>query len=147
MKNVEIMAIVGAYVAKRNELAALKEKNESVQELKLPAAVAWKRRVNMDKLIKAKNLIDEALREINEKYSSDEYSEEKEITHIDENGKETVKTERLVKSEFIAEFKKEQNDILDQETDVDVKKVKIEDIDGVSLSDDDMDTLSFMIEE
>lgn len=147
MKNLEIAAIVGAYTAKRNETAALKEKNVEVSELKLPAAIAWKRRVNLDKLIKAKTLIDEALKEISEKYSADTYSDEKEITVVGEDGKETTKTERFVKAEFIDDFRKEQTDILDQDTDVSIKKVKIEELADLSLSDDDMDTLAFMIED
>ena len=45
------------------------------------------------------------------------------------------------------EFRKENEDLLNQDTDISIKKVKIEDLGDVELSDDDMDTLMFMIEE
>lgn len=125
MKNLEIVGIVNAYTAQ-------KEKSEGV---KLPAAVAWKRRVNIDKLFKAKALIDEAVKEIHQKYSDDDHSEATE-----EGG-------RKVKAEYMTEFFREQGDILAQETPVEISKVKIEDLGDVSLTDADMDTIAFMIED
>ena len=124
MQNIEIMGIVNAY-------SAQKEKGEGVR---LPAAVAWKRRVNLDKLFQAKKIIDEALREIGERYADDEHS-------VEENGS------RRVKAEYMADYAKEQGEILMQETDVDIRKVKIEDLGNIDLADDDLDTLAFMIAE
>ena len=126
MKNLEIVAIVNVYTAQ-------KEKGEGI---KLPAKVAWKRRVNMDKLFHAKGIIDEALKEIGQKYADDEHSTEAEKG----NG-------RKVKPEYMEEFVLAQGEILTQDTEVDVQKVKIEDLGDVELSDADMDTIAFMLEE
>ena len=121
MKNIEIVSIVTAY--------------QRGTSLKLPAAVAWKRRVNMDKLFRAKKLIDEALQEARQPYLDDEHSTEVEGGN------------RQVKPEYIAEFVKAQNEILMQDTDVDIKKVRIEDIRDIEISDADMDTIAFMLED
>lgn len=131
MKNIEIMAIVNAYTAQ-------KETGDG-RGLTLPAAVAWKRRVNMDKLFAAKKLIDDALQEIQQKYGDDEHSEE----NTDKDGNAV----RTIKKEFVAEFFKAQTDILEQDTDVDVKKVKVEDLKDLTLSDADMDTIAFMLDD
>ena len=120
MKNIDIMSIVTAY-----------QKGTS---LKLPAAVAWKRRVNMDKLFRAKKLIDEALQEARTPYLDDVHS-----SPTDNGG-------RQVKAEFLPEFFSAQNEILSQDTDIDVKKVDIEELGDIELTDSDMDTIAFMIE-
>lgn len=121
MKNVDIVSIVAAY-----------QKGTS---FKLPVAVAWKRRLNMDKLVKAKVIIEEALKDAIAPYLDDEHS-----TESDDGG-------RIVKSEYLNEFYKAQEEILAQETDIDLKKVKLEDLGEIELTDSDMDTLAFMIEE
>ena len=123
MQNLEIVGIVNAYTA-----------NKGKDGVRLPAAVAWKRRVNLDKLFQAKRVIDDALREINERYADDEHS-------VEEDGN------RKVKSEYTADFVREQGEILAQDTEVDVRKVKIEELGNVELTDADMDTLAFMIAE
>ena len=48
MKNYEIVNLVRTYVAVRNA---------KTEEVKLPAAVAWKKRLNFDKLSHANELI------------------------------------------------------------------------------------------
>ena len=121
MNNLEIVSIVTAY--------------QKGTTIKLPASVAWKRRVNMDKLFRAKRLIDEALQEARAPFLDDEHSTEVEGGN------------RQVKREYIDEFVKSQNEILTQDTDVDIKKIKIGDIGDIEISDSDMDTLAFMIEE
>ena len=126
MRNIDIVAIVNAYTT---------QKNSGEPGVKLPAKVAWTRRVNMDKLFRAKSIIDEAVKELQSKYADDEHSTEME----DGNG-------RSVKPEYMQEFVKEQADILTQETEVDIRKVKIEDLGDVELSDADMDTIAFMLE-
>ena len=123
MQNLEIVGIVNAYTT-----------NKGKDGVRLTAAVAWKRRVNLDKLFKAKAIIDEALREINERYADDEHS-------VEEDGN------RKVKPEYLADFVREQGEILAQDTEVDVRKVKIEELGNVELTDADMDTLAFMIAE
>lgn len=121
MNNLEIVSIVTAY-----------QKGTS---LKLPAAVAWKRRVNLDKLFRAKKLIDEALQEARAPFLDDLHST------AAENGT------RQILPAYIDAFVESQNEILTQDTDIDIKKVKIEDIGDIEISDSDMDTLAFMIEE
>ena len=138
MKNYEIVNLVRTYVAVRNA---------KTEEVKLPAAVAWKKRLNFDKLSHANELIAEAQKEINERYSDDEHSMEVEVAYKDEDGMTKKRTERRVRDEFVTEFEKELKTLFDQETDVDIKKVKIDDLKGVDLTDADMDTLWFMIEE
>lgn len=123
MKNYDIMAVLKAF-------------NSVNGELKLPAAVAWKRRLNHHKLLEAGGVIEEALSEVRTKYSSDEYS-------VD--GEEVG--ERMVKPQFVSDFTKEQAEIMNQETEIEIRKVKIEDLGDIEISDKDMDTLAFMIEE
>lgn len=134
MKNYEIYAIRGAY----KHLSEMAEKaiqnGGKYEDVKLPAKVAWTRRVNMDKIFKASAIIDAALDDISKKYSDDEHSTE------EKNG-------RRIKEEFIEPYAKERADILEQETDLDIKKVKIEELGDVMLSDEFMDTIMFMIEE
>lgn len=121
MKNYEIMSVARAFSAVSGDL-------------KLPAAIAWKRRVNHHKILDACQIIEEALSEVRNKYSADEYS----IQDGDD---------RKVKPEFMPEFAKAQADILNQDTDVDIKKIRIEDLGEIEISDKDMDTLAFMIED
>ena len=135
MQNLEILGIVNTYMAQKEAAAKARQEGITVPEVRLPAAVAWKRRINMDKLFQAKRVIDEALREIGGKYSDDVHSTEK------EDGS------REVKAEFLPDFLKEQSDILTQDTEVDIRKVKISELDGLELTDADMDILAFMIEE
>lgn len=127
MKNYDIVSIVNAFDRLKN--------SEEPGPL-LPAAVAWKRRLNLNKLIDANRVITEALDEISAKYSDDEHSVE-----------DKEKNLRMVRPEFMNEYAKARMDVLDQETDVTIKKVKIEEIGDIVLSEKDMDTLAFMIEE
>ena len=122
MKNIDILSIVTAY-------------QKADGTLTLPAKVAWTRRVNLKKLSEAKSIIDEAMQDLQRKYADDEHSE------ATEDG------QRKVKSEYMAEFIKTQGDILMQDTDVDIKKVSIEDLGDIALTDKQMDTIAFMIEE
>ena len=124
MKNLDILAITNAYTAQ-------KEKGNG---LRLPAAVAWKRRLNLDKLFRAKALIDEALNEVGQRFVDDEHSE------AAEDGN------RKIKPEYMQEFVTAQGEILTQDTPVDIQKVSIDAIGDVELTDADMDTLAFMIE-
>lgn len=122
MKNIDILSIVTAY-------------QKADGTLTLPAKVAWTRRVNLKKLSEAKAIIDEAMQDLQNKYADDEHSE------ATEDG------QRKVKSEYMADFVKAQGDILMQDTDVDIKKVPIEDLGDIALTDKQMDTIAFMIEE
>ena len=97
MKNYEIVNLVRTYVAVRNA---------KTEEVKLPAAVAWKKRLNFDKLSHANELIVEAQKEINERYSDDEHSVEVEVAYKDEDGMMKKRPERRVRDEFVTEFEK-----------------------------------------
>ena len=121
MKNIDILTIVNAY-------------QQADGTLSLPASVAWTRRVNLRKLTDAKSIIDEAMQELQKQYADDEHSTE-------EDG------QRKVKPQYMAEFVKGQSDILLQETDVDIKKVPIDALGEIEITDKQMDTLAFMIEE
>ena len=127
MKNYEIVTIVNAF-------EKLKTSDETGPLL--PAAIAWKRRLNLSKLLDANRIINEALDEVSAKFSSDEYS------IFDKE-----KGQRLVKPEFLEKYAKLRAEVLEQETELEIKKVKIEEIGDIILSDSDMDTLAFMIEE
>ena len=131
MKNLDILAITNAYLENKNKSTG--------RELKLPAAVAWKRRVNLDKLFAVRKLIDEAMADVKRRYTDDEHSVEARA----ENGE----LARNVRPKFMPEFIKAQAEILDQDTDVDIRKVRIEDLGDIELTDSEMDTLQFMIEE
>lgn len=135
MQNLEIIKITNLYELQKNQNLKAKEDGKEVREPRLPAAIAWKKRLNIDKLLGARKIIDEAIKEIQEKYSDDERSTA---------GKNDS---RQVKPEYMEAFTKEQMDILDQDTDVTIKKVKISELEGLELTDSDMDTLMFMIEE
>ena len=123
MKNIDIVTIVNAY-------------QKSTGDLALPASIMWKRRLNLVKLSQAKQIIDEALREIDNRYMDDEHS------LLTEKG-----DGRMVKPEYLAEFIRAKDEILSQDTDVDVKKILIDDLGNITLTDAQMDTLAFMIDD
>lgn len=124
MKNYEIVAIMAAYAKEREE-----------GYLSLPAKVAWKRRLNLKKLADAKQVIDEALIDIERAYSDDEHSE------VNGDGA------RIVKPEYMEEFAKKRTDILSQDTEIEFNTISIEDLGDLSLTDSEMDTIEFMIKE
>lgn len=129
MKNTEIVAITDAYAAQKGK----------TDQVKLPVAVAWKRRLNMEKLTEARRIIDEAVNEIQSRFADDFHSTEK-------TGPAGEKL-RQVKPEYMAEFVKAQMDIMNQDTDVTISKVPIEALGDIALTDRDMDALAFMIQE
>ena len=135
MKNIEIYAIGNAYKRLGEMADKARQNGNDSYEVKLPAKVAWTRRLNLDKIFKAGAIIEEALNDISKKYSDDEHSAE------DSEGR------RYIKEEYVKEYAKERAEVLDQETDVDIKKVKITDLGDVMLSDEYMDTIMFMLDE
>lgn len=139
MYNYEIEGIVRNFLEEKNKVLKAQENNEEIQSLKLPIAVAWKRRLNLNKLAKAKEVIDEAIQECQKKYATDERSE----VVQDEKGQEI----RRIKNEFLNEYINEYNEIMNQETDIDIKKVKVEDLGDLILTDEQLDSLAFMIDE
>lgn len=134
MKNSDIVAITSAYIKEKEQPELDRKDGLYPCRVALPAPIAWKKRLNFKALFEARRTIDEALAEIDQGYSDDEHSEMKDKI-------------RMVKPEFLAEFTKKKTEILEQETDVVIKKVKIEDLGDTLLTDEDLDTLMFMIEE
>lgn len=127
MKNYEIVSIVNAFekLKKSDEIGPL-----------LPASVAWKRRLNLRKLLEANSVISEALDDVSERFFDDDHSTKDPDSDL-----------RRVKPEFLEEFAKLRAEVLEQETELEIKKVKIKEIGDIVISDSDMDTLAFMIEE
>ncbi len=121
MLNKEIVAIIDAI-------------NNSDHSVKFPVAVAWKRRLNKKALMDADAVIEEALNELKSDFSDDERST-------------ADGDKRMVKPEFMNDFIKRYNEIMAQETDVKIQKIKLSELDGLNLSDKDMDSLEFMIED
>lgn len=134
MKNSDIVAITSAYIKEKAQPENDRKNGLYPTPVALPASVAWKKRLNIKALFEARKTIDEALAEIDQKYSDDAHSEMKDKT-------------RMVKSEFLEEFAKQKVEILEQDTDVVIKKIKIEDLGDTLITDEDLDTLAFMIEE
>lgn len=132
IKNVKIMAILEAWEKQKKSA----EDGGRLPGITLPAKIAWTRRVNLERLSDARGLIQKALAEIQQDYADDTHSEP-----AGENG------ERRVKNEFVGEFLRAQAEILAQETDVQIKMVSIDDLASLDLTEADLDTLAFMIEE
>lgn len=132
MLNSDILIIVNSYYALKGK-----------ETVSLPASVAWKRRLNLKDLIRASETINEALQELSNKYNDDAHSMTKKV--VDTNGKETET--KVVKPEYLTDFINAQKEILAQDTDVTIRKIKIGELEGISLSDEILDTLEFMIEE
>lgn len=138
MKNFEIVDITNSY---------LKLKNSDKVSMSLPIVVSWKRRVNLKKLLKIRDTIFEAVSELDKLYFDEDHSTE--LTDSDGKKIKDANGENLraVKEEFREEYVTKKKELFDAETDVEIKKVKLEDLKDVTLSDDEMNTLMFMIEE
>lgn len=122
MKNGEIIRITNAY--------QMTDKN-----LKLPVAVAWKRRLNIQKLMDARKLIDEAIQDVTKEYLDDEHSTPSEGDL------------RTIKPEYMEEYAKRIMEIHEQDTPIEIQKINsIEELGDVSVSDTEMDTILFMVE-
>lgn len=121
---------------KNYEILDIKEAfNRATSTLTLPIAIAWKRRLNYEKINEISRIIFDALDDISKDFADDEHS------IIDE---ETGN--RKVRNEYMNEFAKRRTEILNQETEIDIQMVDIEDLgDNLTISDSDMDTLAFMI--
>lgn len=121
---------------------------ESTQEFskKLPMSIKWSLRKNMTKLNALSKDYEEERRELEEKYATDEKSDE--IKKVDDNGEE--QTVREVKAEFLDNFQQEQVELLMQDNDIRLHMEKEEELFKIEDSDfsiADLDMLSFMIIE
>ena len=121
----EAKSIIDAYAKIRQE----------EKEISLPVKVSWIRRQNLQKLMNVFSLYNEALTEIQLRYADDEHSV------LNEDGT------RQVKDQYINQYQKECIELYQQDADVDIKKVKLEDLGDLTLTESQMDTLGFMIEE
>ncbi len=121
---------------KNYEILDLREAfNKVSNTLSLPIAIAWKRRLNYEKILNISSIIFKALDEISEQYADDDHSFVEEETGM-----------RKVKPEYMNEISKKRQEILDQETDIDINMINIEDLgDDICITDNDMNTLAFMI--
>lgn len=126
-KNEEIVRILSRFQ---------KLENSDTEILKLPASIAWKRRLNKKAFLDVSEEIDKALKEIQEVYRDDTYS----VQDLDDPDR------RNIKPEYQAEFGKKQMEILNQNTEVEIRTVKLSEL-PEELTDLQLDTLDFMVEE
>lgn len=122
LKNSEIVRIVTAY--------------QKGTDLKLPPVLAWKRRLNMKELVRVKGIVDEALAEARRGFLDAEHA------------KDLGNGSWEILPEFQEQFILAQEEILGQETDVNVEVVKINlsDLGKDGISDSDLETLAFMVD-
>lgn len=125
MTNNEVKSIVDAYTKIK----------ENGTDSKIPVRAAWTRRKNLKKIMEAYATYREAFADLQQRYSDDEHS----VEHA--NG------DRQIKMQYMPQYQKEVTELLNLEADVTVEKIKIEDLGNCTLSDTEMDTLAFMIEE
>lgn len=125
MTNNEVKSIVDAYTK-------IKEKGT---DSKIPVRAAWTRRKNLKKIMEAYATYREAFADLQQRYSDDEHS----VEHA--NG------DRQIKMQYMPQYQKEVTELLSLDADVTFEKIKIEDLGDCVLSDTEMDTLAFMIEE
>lgn len=121
-----------------NFLAWIDYENGFWATTKLPIKMQWNMKKNITSLQKIRGDYDEFYKKIQEKYSTDEYSEDKE---------QDGKTVRIVKDEFIADFNREMNELLAIENEVEIIQFGIEDFGEINIQKADMDMLSFFIKD
>lgn len=131
LSNIEVLNILSAITG---EGSAFTDGNT-----KFSTKFAWNLRKNIKVLSDLGETVREAVREVEEKYSDDEYS----IVTTDENGEEM----RRVKEEFIEEFLNAKKDLYEQVNDVEIITVNIDEIGIDQISIDDLGRISFMIED
>lgn len=125
MTNNEVKSIVESYTELRNKGT----------DSKIPIKAAWVRRKNLKKILDAYATYKEAFNELQQRYSDDEHSVEK------ENG------DRQIRFQYMPQYQKEVTELLNLEADVAIEKIDLEDLGDCSLTDVEMDTLAFMINE
>ena len=104
------------------------------REVKLTVKFAWNWRKNLRKIQELADAIAEARQEIVDEFSDDEHS------YVNEEG-------RFVKDEYLAEYSGKIGELYGQENEVDIAKVRIEDLGNFEISVPEMDVIGFMIEE
>lgn len=120
---------------KNSEITAITNAIPLAPETKLPIAAAWSRRLNLKKLQEARQTIDEAVRDLNKDF-------------ID-SGKVIDEGEGQYKimDQHMPEYTARMKELMDLEQEIEIRKVKIEDLGDISVSEAEMDALMFMLEE
>lgn len=163
LKNVELINIY-AYINRTEKVIDKKgnvEKDENGNEKTYSPTLEliknfntkakWAFRVNLKKIEEANKLYEEALREFQSEYADDEHSTEEVMK--DEKGNsvkneqgEEIKT-RTVKKEYFDEFQNKYQELLVQENEINFKLITIDDIEDANPSFEDLEMLSFMIDD
>ena len=142
MKNRDILTVAMAYYEEKKENERCKKDGLYITEVSYPAAVAWKRYLNFKDILAARDVIVQAMDEVKKSYFDDSHSNP--TGELDPNSGTEI---RRIKDEYLEEFKQRLDDILDQDTDLNIRKIKISEIPDVVLTESDLSTLAFMIEE
>lgn len=103
----------------------------------------WAFRLNLKKIENILTVYEEALKELQSEYLDDEHSEE--VSSKNEN--EECTTTRVIKNEYLADYQQKCRELLEQQNDLDFKLINIEDIEDIDLEFEDLEMLSFMINE
>lgn len=126
-----------------NILNWLEQPDGFMSKVKLPIQVMWDLKDNIRFLTAIREKYHEFYPEIEKKYSDDAHSYE--FEQKEENGEMTIV--RRVKDEFMEAFNKEKYDLLISETKYPVKVFNIEEFGDVEVGIQDMNMLSFFMEE
>ena len=129
IKNYEIKKIV-------TELSS-KESFMNTNSNELPISLLWDISNNFDKLLSLSEKIDKMVEDIQNQFSSDEFSEP-----AIENGKEIG---RRIKTEYEKDFSEKIDALMKIENEIDINMVNINSINNLSLSGKDFQSIKFMI--
>lgn len=127
LKNIEVL----------NILIGL-NKSEIISK-QMPVSFLWAFKCNLKKLEEVNKLFEDSRQELINNYSTDDKS----TIEVDENGQE----QRKIKPEFQESWVKDNNELLNQETEFEFKAVNVESLNDITMSPADFDILSqFMFE-
>ena len=129
IKNYEIKKIV-------TDLSS-KESFMNTNSNELPISLLWDISNNFDKLLSLSEKIDKMVEDIQTQFSSDEFSEQ-----VIENGKEIG---RRIKMEYEKDFSEKIDALMKIENEIDINMVNINNINNLSLSGNDFQSIKFMI--
>ena len=129
IKNYEIKKIV-------TDLSS-KESFMNTNSNELPISLLWDISNNFDKLLSLSEKIDKMVEDIQNQFSSDEFSEP-----AIENGKEIG---RRIKMEYENDFSEKIDALMKIENEIDINMVNINSINNLSLSGKDFQSIKFMI--
>lgn len=143
LTNLEVLNIYN-YINRCNKNKQTQDESVTYPMLKLlnqfGVKAKWAFHVNLKKLEEVVNLYNSILKEIQVVYSDDEHSTE---SNTDNN---EIKT-RIVKDEYLTEYRNKIQELLNQENEISIKTINIDDISDVNLDFADLEILSFMIDD